>query len=452
MTPGWINQAVFYHIYPLGLCDAPRQNDFQSSPVPRLEKLVSWLDHIQGLGANALYLGPLFESSVHGYDTANYFLVDRRLGSVETLSAFSQEVHRRGMRLVLDGVFNHVGRDFWAFRDLQVNGSHSPYVGWFHPLDFNRSSPYGDPFHYEGWSGHYDLVKLNLHHAGVRQHLFEALRFWIDHFAIDGLRLDAADQVDPSFLSDLAQYARSLRSDFWLMGEMVFGDYRKLVNADMLDSVTNYEVYKSLYSSHATLNYYEIAYALNRQFGPDGIYRGQMLYTFADNHDVNRVASSLKSVDQLYPLYSMLFTLPGVPSIYYGSEWGLADQRTQHSDEALRPSLDINQADAMPEKPLSQAISRLAQVRQASPALRCGDYTQLYVAHQQMAFLRRFDGEQVVVAVNNSAESTDLDLRLPIQTGRLVDLLNPGDTFEISNYQVHIDPLPPRWARVLRVE
>ncbi|MBE0695410.1 MAG: alpha-amylase, partial [Anaerolineaceae bacterium] len=151
----WSQDSIFYHIYPLGFCGAPFVNDFSSPPVPRLEKISGWLDHIQELGANAIYLGPVFESSAHGYDTVDYYWVDRRLGTNETLADLSREIHRRGMRLVLDGVFNHVGRNFWAFYDVRQKEANSAYCSWFSKLTFTGRSPYGDPFTYEGWDGHY---------------------------------------------------------------------------------------------------------------------------------------------------------------------------------------------------------------------------------------------------------------------------------------------------------
>src|SRR5512133_1605700 len=359
MSQSWAENAVFYHIYPLGLCGAPKRNDFQSVPQARLEQLYPWLDHIQSLGANALYLGPLFESTAHGYDTADYYHVDRRLGTRETLSALAKEIHRRGMRLVLDGVFNHVGRDFWAFRDLQSRREQSPYRDWFQNLDFSRSSPSGDPFSYEGWSGHFDLVKLNHANPAVREHLFEAVRVWVDLFEIDGVRLDAADVLPPDFLDALSGFCRGLRSDFWLMGEMVVSGFRRLAQPGRMDSATNYEAYKGLYSSHVDHNYFELAYTLQRQFGPGGLYRDLDLYTFADNHDVNRVASNLKTPAHLYPLYSLLFSMPGIPSIYYGSEWGLLGERTRSSDDSLRPQLSLDQVASFPQPDLSALIARL---------------------------------------------------------------------------------------------
>ncbi|NLA80208.1 MAG: alpha-amylase, partial [Chloroflexi bacterium] len=156
-----INQnSMFYHIYPLGACNAPHRSDFNGPPVSRLQKMFEWLDHIQALGTNAIYLGPVFESTTHGYDTANYYEVDRRLGTRQDLRDFALELKRRGMALVLDGVFNHVGRDFWAFKDLLAHGQSSAYKDWFDGLRFDQISPFGDPFSYEAWSGHFDLVKL----------------------------------------------------------------------------------------------------------------------------------------------------------------------------------------------------------------------------------------------------------------------------------------------------
>ncbi len=449
MNATWADEAFFYHIYPLGLCGAPRRNDFGAPAVPRLERLYPWLDQIQSLGATAIYLGPLFELTAHGYDTADYYHVDRRLGDRAVLANFAREVHRRGLRLMLDGVFNHVGRDFWAFRDVQANRQSSVFCGWFQGLDFSRTSPAGDPFWYEGWSGHYDLVKLNLAHPEVRNHLFEAVRMWVEEFEIDGLRLDAADQLSPEFQQALAAHCRGLRSDFWLLGEMVHGDYRHLANPVMLDSTTNYELYKSLYSCHVDGNYFELAYALNRQFGPEGIYRGLSLYNFADNHDVDRVASSLKNQAHLYPLYCLLFTIPGIPSIYYGSEWGLPGRRSAYSDAALRPALELSQAASAPQPNLAWDITRLAELRRRTPALRQGDYTQLHVSAEQFAFYRRHPAGSVVVAVNAGSSPAALDLELPDSVKRLEDLLNPGDMFPVVNGRVHLDPLTPGWARVL---
>jgi cyclomaltodextrinase / maltogenic alpha-amylase / neopullulanase len=450
MTYYWSYDSIFYHIYPLGFCGAPERNDFNAAPVPRLEKLYTWLDHLQYLGITALYLGPLFESSAHGYDTADYYHVDRRLGTDETLAKLSAEIHRRGMRLVLDGVFNHTGRDFWAFRDVRQLREGSIYCGWFQGLNFSGRSPYGDPFSYDGWNGHYDLVKLNLSNPWVREHLFGAIAQWVCDYDIDGLRLDAADCLSAEFLGELASTCRRLKPDFWLVGEVIHGDYRKWANPTLLDSVTNYECYKGLYSSHVDHNYYEIAYALNRQFGEVGLYRQLPLYAFADNHDVNRAASSLEDGRHLYPLYCLLMTMPGVPSIYYGSEWGIRGVRTPHSDRALRPCLELAQAaQNAPQPGLAQVISRLARIRRSNPALCRGSYRQLHVSHEQLAFLRQSENESAVVMVNAADQSVDIEMPVPLPDGtRLQDALDGGEKFQVQNGRLCIR-LQPHWARIL---
>ena len=293
------------------------------------------------LGVNALYVGPVFESTAHGYNTADFFTVDRRLGRNDTLKELIATLHQHNIRVILDGVFHHVGRDFWAFQDLKRNMQSSKFADWFAGLCFDQPSPYGDSFTYDGWKGHYDLVKLKLKHPAVRQHLFKAVEMWMREWNIDGLRLDAADCIDKDFLIALSEYCKTITPNFWLMGEVVAGDYREWVNATMLDSVTNYVCYKGLYSSHVDRNYFEIAYSLNRQFGCDGTCKDCLLYNFVDNHDVDRVASRLDNPAHLYPLYCLLFTMPGIPSIYYGSEWGIEGRKDSGSDAPLRPAIDL---------------------------------------------------------------------------------------------------------------
>ncbi|HKN01859.1 MAG TPA: alpha-amylase family glycosyl hydrolase [Candidatus Binataceae bacterium] len=408
---------------------------------------MGWIDHLEDLGTNAVLLGPVFESSTHGYDVADYFKVDRRLGDDAALAAACHELHRRGIRIVLDAVFHHTGRDFWAFRDVLEKGQSSPYRDWYH-LDFTRRSPCGDPFHYQGWAGHYDLAKLNVGNPAVRDHLLAAVTWWVDRFAIDGLRLDAADALDLDFQHRLAAHCRDLKSDFWLMGEVVHGDYRKWAHPGGLASTTNYEAYKGLWSSLNDRNYFEIAYSLNRQFGPAGIYGGLPLYTFADNHDVARAASILREPAHLYPLYALLLTMPGVPSIYYGSECGIEGRKGQGTDAPLRPALEpVSMLQHAPCAELYATIKTLIGLRCRHSALRHGDYTQLHVAHEQFAFMRRDAAEAIVVALN--ASDRCVDLQLPdIDRALLVDDLNGGETFGISNGKCALR-LHPRSARVL---
>jgi glycosidase len=449
----WAHDAIFYHIYPLGFCGAPARNDFSGAPVSRLDKIRTWIPHLRKLGVNALYLGPVFESTAHGYDTANYYEIDRRLGDRQTLAHLSAELHSNNIRLILDGVFNHVGRDFWAFRDVQQHGEASAYKDWFDGLRFDARSPYGDPFSYQPWSGHYSLVRLNLKHPDVRAHLFEAVRMWVDEFNIDGLRLDVADCLDFDFMRALRDFTAQLRPDFWLMGEVVHGDYNLWANPQTLHSVTNYECYKGLYSSLVDKNYFEIAYALNRQFAPDGLYAGLPLYNFADNHDVDRVASLLANPSHLYPLYLLLFSMPGVPSIYYGSEWGLEGKRTPESDSALRPDLDLGLLQRESAHPrLVDDISRLAAARQALPALRQGAYTQLFVAPEQLAFARHTNSEYVAVLLNASDSPVSMEVRVPDHFIRAVDVLNNQQRFPVQAGSLRVEMVPGHWGRILKLE
>lgn len=451
MSDGSFRDWFIYHVYPLGALGAPARNDFSAAPVQRLEGLQAWIASAAELGADALYLGPVFESTAHGYDTADYFHVDRRLGDHAALARLSEDVHRRGMRVILDGVFHHVGRDFWAFREVLAAPDSSRYRDWFF-LDPRQRSPFGDPFSYQGWHGHFDLVKLNVQHPDVKRHLFDALRSWVEHFQIDGLRLDAADVLDLEFQRELAQLSRGLRRDFCLIGEVIHGDYRGWVGPDRLDSVTNYEVYKGLYSSHNDGNYFEIAHSLGRQFGPRGMYAGLPLYTFADNHDVDRIASRLKEPSDIYPLHLLLFTIPGVPSIYYGSEWGVLGRKTGGSDALLRPALTPSRAAESGAHPdLRASVQRFAALRRALPALRRGGYRELLIASRQFAFERFTSEQRVVIAVNSGAETSELRLKLPEVThGRLQDVLDAERTFAVRDGQVTL-PIPPRWGRVLRL-
>ena len=443
----WPRDAVFYHLFPLGCLGAPPRQPADSGVTHRLRDLTGWLDYLQELGVSALLLGPVMQSSSHGYDVADYRHVDRRLGDEDDLATFSQALHKTGMRLVLDAVFHHTGREFPAFQDVLRNGEASAFCNWYH-LDFSRRSPFGDAFYYEGWAGHYDLVKLNLQNPDVRRHLFDAVSDWINRFNVDGLRLDAADRLDPAFMRELAAHCKAIRPDFWLMGEVVHGDYRRWTGPGLLSSNTNYVAYKGLWSSHNDRNYFEIAYTLNRQFGQDGIYHGLDLYNFADNHDVDRVASSLTDPAFLYPLNILLMTMPGIPSIYYGSEWGLAGRRTQTSDSALRPALRPELMRATAAHPdLFQVLKDLIKIRHQNEALRSGEYTQLHVAPEQFGFRRGNGPGAVVVVVNASDSEAQVTLAMP-ETARARDLLDAGATVAVSAGQCRV-AVPPRWGRIL---
>lgn len=444
-TPiGSASPDLLYHLYPLGQTGAPRQNPGQGEPVPRLRALRDWIPHWQALGVGRLYLGPVFESQSHGYDTVDYRRLDRRLGANAELAGLSRALGAAGIELVLDGVFHHVGRGFFAFADVLAKGEASPYRDWFE-LDFGARSALGDPFGYACWEGHQELVKLNLAHPGLRAYLFETVAGWIADFGIAGLRLDVAYALPKDFIAALAAHCRALRPGFWLLGEVIHGDYAQWLRPGLLDAVTNYECYKGLWSSHNDRNYFEIAWSLNRLFGPEGLCRGQLLCNFADNHDVNRLASELHDPHHLYPLYLLLYTIPGQPALYYGSEVALPGRRSPSDDTGLRPAL--SQAELDPRHPLLAHLQRLAALRRSLPVLAKGDYRQLHVAHQQLAFARSDADSVCMVLVNAAEQAVNLRLDQLPQPGRYVDLLNPGQSFELApGCEI---PLDPCWGRVL---
>lgn len=446
----WAHAARFYHIYPLGCCGAPAQS-WGQGPVPRLDQLHGWIEHLLSLGVNAVYLGPLFFSGSHGYDTIDYYRVDPRLGETETLSYLVRLLHSHGIRVVLDGVLNHVGRGFWAFEDLRRHLRHSAYTGWFQRLNFHKRGRAGDPFSYQGWKGHHDLVKLNLGHAEVKAHLLGAVTHWIRTYDIDGLRLDAADCMNLAFLSRLANHTRRLKKDFWLMGEVVHGDYGRWIHKGKLDSVTNYELFDALYKAHNASDYHKLAHSLQRQFGPHGVYRGLQLYHFVDNHDVDRIASRLRNPAHLYPLHLLLYTLPGIPSLYYGSEWGISGKKAQWNDGPLRPAIEHPyHYQPKPHADLMGVIARLAGIHAHSEALQYGDWQLLHESRQTLAYARRSAHEALVIVVNASNHPSEIALNLPWHHGELIDLLNPGERFAIRSSQVRIGPLYANWGRILR--
>ncbi len=439
----WIKDAVFYNIYPLGFCGAPKKND--GILTYRLDKIYDFIDHFKKLGINAIVFNPVFESSCHGYDTIDYKRIDCRLGDNESFKRICDTLHKNGIRVLLDGVFNHVGRDFFAFKDLQHNGMGSIYCNWFHNVRFDRQSPKGDNFSYEGWAGHYDLVKLNLQNDNVTSHLLEAVEFWIDEFDIDGLRLDAADCVDLEFFKKLRTTTKNKKPDFWLYGEITSGEYNRWANEWTLDSVTNYEAYKALYSCHNDRNYFEFAHSMDREFGDYGIYKKLFLYNFVDNHDVNRIASSLKDEALLLNVHTLLFTMPGAPSLYYGSEFGIKGTRTPHCDYDLRPCLNLNEIEN-PNEQLLNHIIKLSKIRRALPALKDGKYKNENIQLEHFCFSRKNDNQSVFVLLNQSNETRNIGFNSGFN-GVLTDILNDRKEYPCNGY-VSID-VPSKSSMIL---
>ena len=427
----WAEEGVIYQIYPLGFCGAPFANPLEPGCKAdtkelngredcgenhRIRKVIDWIPHLKKLGVTAVLFNPLFESDSHGYDTRDFRRVDNRLGTNEDFREVCDALHAAGIRLILDAVFNHVGRGSVFFQDVKKNRWESRYKDWFH-ISFEGNSGYDDGFWYEGWEGHFELVKLNLRNEEVISYLLDTVRFWTEEFGIDGLRLDVAYLLDRDFLRRLRSYTDRLRPEFYLIGEILGGDYKTICGDGLLHSATNYECYKGLYSSFNSMNMFEINHSLMRQFGSDPwcLYRGMHLMSFTDNHDVTRVASILQEPRHLPLIYALAFGMPGIPCVYYGSEWGAKGEK-KDGDSSLRPCF---------EKPewneLTEWIAALAKAKSQSEALCYGDFRSVLLTNRQCIFERKTEQERVLVAMN--ADKNAYVAHFDAGCGTAVDLI-----------------------------
>ncbi len=406
----WFENTVFYQLYPLTLCGAPAENAApedtaalkQEEKKHRILGMEPFIPHLKKLGCGAVYLNPVFQSDSHGYDTRDYRVLDSRLGINKDLKTISAKLHRAGIRVVLDGVFNHVGRGFFAFRDLQEKREASPYRDWFR-VNFGGDSPFHDGFWYEGWEGHYELVKLNLENPAVQEYLMETIDFWFREFDIDGIRLDVAYLLPLWFIAMIKDRIRALKPDAFLLGEVLGDNARRFYDQGHVDAITDYPLYKALWSSFNSLNCFELAHTLKRTYGE--MYRGCRLLSFADNHDVERIASKLTDPEKLPLIYALLFTLPGIPCVYYGSEWGAEGKKERGSDASLRPAYEKPLPNALTER-----IAAMISLRNRTPELSGGVLTDLRLTNRAYAFARELDGNRTVVAVNLDDAPVTLDL------------------------------------------
>ena len=407
----WAYNSIFYQIYPIGFCGAPVHND--GVCVPRIRKLMDWSEYLQTLGVDSILLNPIFESDNHGYDTRDFKTIDCRLGTNEDFKEVCEDLHKHNVKIVLDGVFN---------------------------ISFDGNSCYNDGFWYEGWEGHFELVKLNLQNPAVVDYLMECVKYWIDEFDIDGLRLDVAYSLDHNFMRRLRSYTQELKPDFALIGEVLFGDYNIIVNDEMLHSCTNYECYKGLYSSFNSMNMFEIAHSLHRQFGSDQwcIYRGKHLMTFVDNHDVTRLASILTNKKHIPLAYGLLMGMPGIPCLYYGSEWAEPGEKAPDNDYALRPCFE----EPKPNE-LTEFIKKLIRVRQESDALCNGAYKNVVIQNHQLVFERCSEKERVIVAIN--AADYPYTANAGELNGTAADLLT-GETVTM-NGQLELKPYSVQYLK-----
>jgi cyclomaltodextrinase len=351
----WTTSAVWWQVYPLGFLGAvpaPAQGDDTQAPpeVRTLDSLANWFDYLIELGCNALLLGPVFTSESHGYDTVDHFAIDPRLGTDEDFDTLISEAHKRGIRVVLDGVFNHVGRSHPHFQRAIAADATDADRSWFH---FDDAS---DPTRATSFEGHDSLVGFNLDSPDVQRYVADAMAHWLERGA-DGWRLDAAYTMPAAFWTTVLPSVRERFPDAWFVGEMIHGDYAGYVTESGLDSVTQYELWKGIFNSLNEANLFELAHGLKRH----GEFLETFLpQTFVGNHDVTRIASALTDERHLGHALALLLFLPGTPSIYYGDEQGFRGVKEDRygGDDEIRPEFPPTPGDLAP---WGETVHRLHQ-------------------------------------------------------------------------------------------
>ena len=479
--PKWAREAVFYQIFPLGYFGAPTVND-QKLPVnPRLKQIRQHYKHFRELGIDAVYFSPLFESGTHGYDTFDYFQIDRRLGDVELFKEIVKELHDIGIKVVLDGVFNHTGKQHFAFKDLREKGAHASEFGnWYHigarKWDYegwcSTDSIKGTGFSYDCWEGHPVLPRLNLDEPAVKHHIFDVARFWIKEVGIDGWRLDVAHEIHPDFWREFRRVCDDARPDgtCLLVGEMIHGNYNGWVGNDRLHSGTNYQM------SHATwhsLNEHNYEYFYSALMREANLFKGLSLVNFLGNHDVPRIASNLTNPAHYTHAMVVLCLMKGIPCLYYGDEFGMEgrpeDGTDEHSggDDAMRrPMLDCAKPATWPAVGQSRLAlnKKLIAMRKNYPVFGSAgsqDIRDMWLnkdTREQFIVVRYTEDEVAALVFNCGDYHVDpwpevvIPASAPMKVGdKMVDLLSPtGTSFVVHDgKKVYAGPCEPNSVKVL---
>ena len=399
----WVDHAIWWQVYPLGFTGAEHAALPVGDPVRhRLRQLIPWLDYAVELGCSGLLLGPVFAAETHGYDTIDHFQIDPRLGQETDFDHLLAAATERGLRIVLDGVFNHVGRSFPAFQAALAAGPDSPAARWF------RRDGDGE---YATFEGHQQLVALDHHEPAVLDYVVEVMNFWLDR-GVAGWRLDAAYAVPPGFWRKALPKVRAAYPDAWFLGEMIHGDYAAYAADSDLDSVTQYELWKSIWSSLNEKNFFELAWTLDRH---NQFLDGVTMQTFVGNHDVTRLASRLTDERHIGHALAVLFTVGGIPSVYYGDEQafrGIKEDRAGGDDE-IRPAFPANPGELAPDGwPVYRLHQRLIGFRRRHPWLVRARTTTQHLSNEALAFRSGADGAEIVVLLNVGDEPFGFDVDL----------------------------------------
>lgn len=398
----WIDNAIFWHIYPLGFVGAEKQT--QADVYHRLGRITDWLDYAVGLGASGLLLGPVFAASTHGYDTIDHFRIDPRLGNDGDFDQFIAEARRRGLRVVLDGVFNHVGRDFPLFQQAIEKGVASTEAGWFRWLGHEDSTGQPD---YATFEGHHALVALNHDSPDVAAYVVRVMNHWLDRGA-SGWRLDAAYAVPRSFWAKVLPNVRQRHPDAYIFGEVIHGDYTGFVADTGADAVTQYELWKGIWSAINDRNLFELHWTLERH---NGFLNHFTPLTFVGNHDVTRLASQLIDERHIAHALMILLTIGGSPAIYAGDEQafrGIKENRAG-GDDAIRPAFPATPEELAPFGwPTYRLHQQLIGLRRRHHWLSMARSRKIHLTNRQMTLALEADGKCLLVALNLDDRETAL--------------------------------------------
>ena len=406
--PSWVQHALWWQVYPLGFVGAEPRSEALKQPVAhRLGQLIPWLDHVVELGASALALGPVFSSETHGYDTTDYYRIDPRLGDDTDFDELITQAHARGLHVLLDGVFNHVGRSFEAFQQVLAEGPQSPAASWFR-LTWPESGwvPGIEPG-YEDFEGHRHLVALNHASPEVGAYVTDVMKHWLGRGA-DGWRLDAAYAVPASFWKPVLAGVRRTYPEAYFLGEYIHGDYAEEVHQSTLDSVTQYELWKALWSSLNDANFYELSSALERH---NGFLNTFVPLTFVGNHDVTRLASRLNNPDHLPLALTVLLTIGGTPCLYYGDEQafrGIKEDRAG-GDDTIRPAFPTTPSQlSQAGWPIYHLHQELISLRRRHPWLHRARTTVRTLSNEHIVYEASGTGGTLTIALNLSAAPAEL--------------------------------------------
>jgi cyclomaltodextrinase len=397
-VPDWVTHAVWWQVYPLGFVGAEAEGGTRLPVAHRLERLLAWLDYVVELGASGLMLGPIFAASTHGYDTTDHFRIDPRLGDEGDFDALVGAAHQRGLRVVLDGVFNHVGREFPAFRQVLAEGPRAATASWFRLSWPSRAKPGVEP-DYATFEGHRALVALNHDEPAIADYVAEVMTYWLGRGA-DGWRLDAAYAVPSRFWAAVLPRVRAAHPDAYIFGEVIRGDYDRITHEGGLDAVTQYELWKAVWSALNDRNFFELAWALERH---NRLLDSFVPLTFVGNHDVTRLASRLADDRHLPHAIAILLTCGGTPSIYAGDEQAFRGVKEDRAggDDAIRPAFPASPGELAPYGwPTYRLHQKLIGLRRRNPWLHVAQTQPVHLANEQITYETRSGEHRLLVALN----------------------------------------------------